>query len=133
MDFMQPDKNVRRLVKDIRAKNYEKFKKAKIVILMRLGKWDKWGTMQRVSKKMRQAGVDGDYILTLNGDAWPEMSDKQRKALVDHELYHMARKKTKYGVQFKLRDHDVEEFTEIVKRYGAWRPSLQALKEVLSK
>jgi putative metallopeptidase len=132
MEYVSATKEVRSIVKAMRARHYEKFKKAKIVILLRLGKWNKWGTLARVGKKQRQAGIDGDYILTFNGDAWPKLSEKQKKALVDHELYHMSRKKTKNGVQFKLRDHDVEEFVEIVKRYGDWTPNLKALHEVLS-
>lgn len=133
VEYLPASKDVRSLVKHIRGKYYEKFSKAKIVIIMRLGKWDKWGTMQRVSAKQRQAGIDGDYILTLNGTAWPEMSSKQQKALVDHELLHMAKKKTKSGISWKLRHHDVEEFIGIAKRYGSWTPNLKALQDVLSK
>lgn len=133
VEYLKPSSEVRKVVKAMRAKHYEKFHKAKIVTLMRIGKWDKWGTISIVSKKQRQAGIDGDYILTLNGSAWPKMPEKQRKALVDHELYHMSKKKTKNGTSFKLRDHDVEEFIEIVKRYGNWRPNLQALHEVMNK
>jgi hypothetical protein len=133
VEYLHPDKKVRSLVKEIRAKNYEKYGKARIVILMRLGKWDKWGTMGRVSKKLRACGVDGDYLLTLNGDAWPNMTEKQHRALVDHELMHMARKKTKSGITWKLRHHDVEEFVAIVKKYGDWTPNLKALREVLAK
>lgn len=134
MEYLPPTKEVKKLVKEMRAKHYDKFKKAKIVILLRLGKWKNWGTIGIVSKRLRRAGIDGDYILTLNGDAWPKMSEKQKKALVDHELYHMARKKKKDGtVLFKLRDHDVEEFIEIAKRYGGWSPNLKTLGEVLAR
>jgi Putative phage metallopeptidase len=132
-EYLKPDKEVRSLVKAIRKKYYSKYSKAKIVTLMRLGKWRNWGTLGKVSKKLRQAGVDGDYLLTLNGTAWPLMTDKQKKALVDHELLHMKIKKSKKGNSFVLRDHDVEEFVDIVKRYGAWRPNLEELKKVLNK
>jgi len=132
-EFQKPPKEIRSLVKEIRAKYYPKFDKAKIVILIRFGKWDKWGTIQRVGKMHRQAGIDGDYILTLNGDAWQVMTEKQHRALVDHELYHMRRKKTKTGIAFVLRHHDVEEFVAIIKRYGDWSPNLKLLREVLLK
>ena len=69
MDYISPSKEVISLVKEMRKKHYEKFSKAKIVILMRLGKWDKWAQIGRVSKKLCQAGIDGDYLLTFNGDA----------------------------------------------------------------
>lgn len=133
MDYLPVTKEVHKIVKDVRVKHYEKFNKAKIISLFRFGKWDKWGTIQIVGKKQRKAGIDADYILTLNGDAWPEMTDKQKRALVDHELYHMAKKKGREGTKFVLRHHDVEEFIEIVKRYGNWSPNLKALNAVMLK
>jgi hypothetical protein len=133
MDYIPAPKDVRSVVKEMRAKYYHRFDEAKITTLMRLGKWDKWGTLARVGLKQRMAGIDADYILTLNGTAWPEMTDKQQHALVDHELLHMKIKKTKAGKSFVLRHHDVEEFIDIAKRYGGWSPNLKALGEVLAK
>jgi hypothetical protein len=131
VEYTQAGKKILQLVKEIRNKHYEKFKKAKIIALMRSGKWDKWGTISRVGKMQRRAGIDADYILTLNGEAWPLMTEKQHRALIDHELYHMKKKKTKIGIAFVLRHHDVEEFIDIVKRYGDWTPNLKALHAVL--
>lgn len=133
MDYQPATKEVRNLVKEMRVKHYPKFEKAKIVVLLRFGKWDKWGEIGIVGKKQRVCGIDGDYVLTFNGDAWDHLSDKQKNALVFHELYHMARKKTKNGIKFKLRRHDVEEFVEVAKRYGSWTPNLKSLQEVLAK
>lgn len=130
-DYFKAPGEVRKLVKKIRSKYYHKFKRAKIVILMRTGNWDKYGTIGRVSKKQRQAGVDGDYILTLNSDEWGGLSSKAKRALIDHELYHMAKKKTRNGTKFALRHYDVEEFVDIVKRYGTWRESLAKMKEAM--
>jgi hypothetical protein len=130
-DYFKAPKEVRSLVKKIRKKYYPKFRKAKIVILMRTGKWDKYGTMATVSKKARKAGVDGDYVLTFNAEEWPHLSSKSKAALVDHELFHMHRKKTKKGTQYLLKHHDVEEFVDIVKRYGTWRESLVQMKDAM--
>lgn len=132
VEYTAAGKEVRSIVKQIRAKYYAKFSKAKIITLMRSGKWKNWGTIQRVGKMQRRAGIDADYILTLNGDAWLKMTSKQHRALVDHELYHMAKKKQKTGVAFVLRHHDVEEFVAIVKRYGDWSPGLKELRAVLN-
>lgn len=133
IDYLQPDKEVNRRVKHMREKYYSKYKKARIVTLMRTGKWDKWGTIAKVSKKQYACGVHGDYVLTLNADAWTNMSDKEKQALVDHELRHMKIKTTKTGKKFVLRRHDVEEFIVIAKRYGSWTPNLKLLKEVLAR
>ena len=124
VDYFHAPSEVKEIVKKIRHKYYPKFHKAKIIILMRTGKWNKLGTISRVSKKQRQAGIDADYILTLSGLAWDDLSKKQKQALVDHELCHMVRLKKKSGTQWKLRHHEVEEFKDIVKRYGLWQNSL---------
>jgi len=131
VDYSKPTSEIKDLVKKIRQKYYPKFRKAKIVILMRTGRWDKYGTLGLVSKKARKAGVDGDYVLTLNADEWEHLGKKGQNALVDHELRHMARKKTKNGTKFKLYHHEVEEFIDIVKRHGTWRPSLVEMKDVM--
>jgi hypothetical protein len=131
VDYFKPTSEINELVKKIRKKYYPKFRKAKIVILMRTGKWDKYGTLGLVSKKQKRAGVDGDYILTLNADEWNHLGKKGQTALVDHELRHMARQKTKNGTKFRLYHHDVEEFIDIVKRYGPWRESLVQMKDAM--
>lgn len=128
--FKAPDK-IESIVKKVRKRYFKDFRKAKIKTLMRTGKWDKYGTIARVSKKQVRAGIDADYILTLNADEWPKLNHKQRTALVHHELYHMAKRKTKTGVQWRLRHHDVEEFVEIVKRYGKWRQSLVEMAKAM--
>jgi hypothetical protein len=61
---------------------------------------------------------------------WTALTADQRRALVDHELCHFEvvypddeeKERT-----VRLRGHDVEEFTEIVERHGAWRPAQEAL------
>ena len=129
-DYLKPPRLLVRMVDKVRRKYYSEFKKAKIVILVRTGKWRYAGTLARVSKQHRALGIDGDYLLTINHDAWEQFSMKQKRALVDHELHHMAKRKAKDGsTRWLLRQHDVEEFTEIVKRYGAWTSSLSRFRK----
>ena len=130
IDYLKPGRDVTKLVDKVRRRYYKEFKRAKIVVLIRTGNWRFAGTLARVSKKHKVLGIDGDYLLTISQDAWEHFTGKQRKALIDHELYHMAKKKGKDGkTQWKLRCHDVEEFTEIVKRYGAWTNSLAKFRK----
>lgn len=132
-DYVKAPSDVKELVNKIRSKYYSKYKKAKIITLMKLGKWSKYGTIARVSTKQRQAGIDADYILTLQADAWRHFDKRQKKALVDHELAHMRIVKTKKGKQFRLRHHEVEEFIDIVKRHGKWQESLERMHEAMEK
>lgn len=64
------------------------------------------------------------FWIEIAEDKWEELSDSQRLALLDHELLHCDVAETEDGWKMALRDHDVEEFNEIVRRHGLWKPSL---------
>ena len=70
-----------------------------------------------------------DYIITFDASYSKIANDVDFCALVEHELYHIAHKKDQWGTpQFNretglpklaIQGHDVEEFTGVVRRYGA--------------
>ena len=73
-----------------------------------------------------------DFVILLSKDFWQSerVEPHQRRALLDHELCHAAVKYDKQGEPvedergrpvFRTRRHDVEEFAEIVGRYGCNR------------
>lgn len=77
------------------------------------------------------------------------MNKKQRAALVDHELCHFTRTKTEepdpkdprnwitvYGPaddpdSWGIREHDVEEFSEIIERHGLWDTGIESFAAVV--
>ena len=78
----------------------------------------------------------------INHDAWKALKHEQRLALVDHELCHFFRKSEQVyspdAQQFvdkwlsvddsdswSMRDHDVEEFSEIIVRHGLWEQGIE--------
>jgi hypothetical protein len=78
----------------------------------------------------------------INSDAWKAMKHDQRVALVDHELCHFSRKSIQdvdpktgkwiniYDPEDKaeswsIREHDVEEFSDIIKRHGLWDTGIE--------
>lgn len=77
-----------------------------------------------------------DIVITLNYEAWQQTQNETwRDALLDHELCHALQLQNKGGEQktdakghglYRGRKHDVEDFTEIVRRYGAWKSDLEA-------
>ena len=67
-----------------------------------------------------------DYLIWLALDTWENLTAMQRKALVDHELCHI-------DTNGRLRGHDVEEFGEIIRRYGLWTPDLFRLQETFER
>ncbi|MCU4333814.1 putative metallopeptidase [Acinetobacter pittii] len=70
-----------------------------------------------------------EYLITLDASYSRIASDVNFCALVEHELYHIAHMKDKYGTpafnretgmpKLAIQGHDVEEFTGVVRRYGA--------------
>ena len=90
-----------------------------------------------------QEGFDQDdgmvakpfFLISVWDFAWSQFNEKQRVALVDHELCHgtvavNAEGETKEQEDgrpvYRVRKHDVEEFREIVERYGLWKADLEA-------
>lgn len=66
------------------------------------------------------------FVIEIAEDAWEELTDSQRVALVDHELMHC-------GVEISDKDgsvklgvipHDLEAFRAEVERHGLWQPDI---------
>lgn len=94
---------------------------ARIVYLFREGDWKSKGkvTLGRASRvpEQWQYLTDYDLVVTINEDAWPALSDRQKMALVDHELCHFEKGIDAAGnPKWCLVSHDVEEFTGVIKR-----------------
>lgn len=79
-------------------------------------------------------GYYPDFLIVLAGDWWEEASEEERTVLVFHEALHAGHAKDQYGTPKFNRQtglpvpcivpHDVEEFTAVVRRYGAWKSDL---------
>lgn len=69
------------------------------------------------------------YLITIDATYAKHANDIDFCALIEHELYHIAHKKDRYGApsysretgkpNLEIRGHDVEEFIGVVRRYGA--------------
>ncbi|WP_223507814.1 MULTISPECIES: putative metallopeptidase [unclassified Pseudomonas] len=101
-------------------------------VAFRAGGWQKARMEQQM---MDWFGEVPAFIITLAADYCAQCSDTDFCALVEHELYHLAHAKDKYGQpaftkegapKIEMRGHDVEEFVGVVRRYGA-SPDVQAL------
>lgn len=66
-----------------------------------------------------------DFLIEIAEDLWGELEREEQDALLDHELAHCDYRETKQGDRRpRLRGHDVEEFSEVLRRRGAWKPEL---------
>ncbi len=72
----------------------------------------------KVSPKM-QVLMDEGYVFVITFDdwLWQDLNPAQQRALIDHELCHCGVD----GDGYYLRQHDVEEFREIIGRHGFWK------------
>ena len=78
------------------------------------------GKAKKLSADMR-AYLPYDFIIWIATNEWEALSQMQRRALVDHELYHCRLKNGEPA----LRGHDIEEFNCIIERYGYWWPGAE--------
>ncbi|QIM20559.1 hypothetical protein G7075_04405 [Phycicoccus sp. HDW14] len=68
------------------------------------------------------------FVLEFPKDLWEGMKPEQKKALVDHELSHLAVERNNDGEWVgRTRGHDVEEFLGVIKRNGLWKADVAAL------
>ncbi|MCD6148993.1 hypothetical protein J7J18_06505 [bacterium] len=75
-----------------------------------------------------------DYVIEVWADWWAGAELQEKEALLLHELRHIVKSITSQGkVKWGLRQHDVEEFFDVVRIYGAWDNSLMKLKKVLEE
>jgi hypothetical protein len=80
-------------------------------------------------------GYEPTFLILLSDDWWAEQDARNREILVFHEALHAGQAVDRDGVPRMnsqtglpiptIRPHDVEEFTAVVERYGAWSPDLR--------
>lgn len=75
------------------------------------------------------------FLIVLDMENWQQASARSREILVFHELCHIKQKLDRFGAPrfdkdgrpaYGLNAHSVEEFTEVVARYGAYTDELVA-------
>lgn len=64
------------------------------------------------------------FVIEIAFEPWGQMTERQRRALVDHELAHcMAYVNTKGDVVLGTVPHDLEDFVAVARRNGLWHPT----------
>lgn len=129
-----------KLVAELVAKHHKHLERAKIICLGKPKAGKKRGrSVEATARKATKAmtllmkegiGTDLHYYIEIGLDLWETMNATNRKTLLDHELCHFAGQDLEKGT-WGLVGHDVEEFTAIVKRHGAYNAGLVAFGEQL--
>lgn len=141
--FFEEAPEVREIAEKIIDKHHPHLKDAKGVIgyYFRDGNSD-WAGKAKKCTAFERHVTDYMLFVFINKDAWRVFTPDQRQALVDHELCHFKRKservwneekkvwEDKYepanaSDSWQMREHDVEEFSEIIQRHGLWETGIE--------
>lgn len=76
-----------------------------------------YGQCERVPEKYRWA-VPADFTITIFEPNVERFTDHQIRILLLHELLHVGIEKDGNEEVYSVRPHDVEDFREIIERYG---------------
>lgn len=75
-----------------------------------------------------------DFLIVIDHDYWQSVGPFLREVLVYHEMCHAVQAVDKYDAPkfdrdglpvWALKAHDVEEFSSVVRKYGAWNEGIQ--------
>lgn len=91
-----------------------------------------WGKPKRVSGVLEYV-AEKDFLIEIAKDKWDTLSGIQRTALVDSLLECCTGEEDAENggaMKWKIRDPDVQEFTSILQRYGAWHVGLHSFVSV---
>jgi hypothetical protein len=132
-----PAEEVEKIAKKLIPKYHSHLANCKIAYLFKNKKIKSKGrevvaTAEKISKK--QHALSGyHFLITTSYPTWKELSDKQRLAVVDHELEHcFVEDDDKTGEpKYSILPHDVEEFGSIIKRHGLYTTNLVRIGRVV--
>jgi hypothetical protein len=129
------------LMDELIEKHHHHLKEARIAICWRHG-WNtdtdghlKNGQCKKASDCDR-ALKEFDFVVLLNHEVWNSdlFDETQKRATMDHELSHAQVSMDRNGeplvdeegrTVYRLRGHDIEEFTEVVARYDTYNADLE--------
>lgn len=138
-----------KLMDELRKEHHDSIKEAKIILAYRKG-WKSnvdghliLGKCVKASELQREL-VDWDFVILLNFEVWnsKEFTREKKLALLDHELCHAEPALDKEGEPkvnaagkrvWRIRDHDIAEFSEIIARHGCYKKDLQQFAETIMK
>ena len=148
MSTFEQSHEIRQMAARIIAKHHPHMEDALDIIGFYLKEGADWDGKCRKATSFERH-MTGELILIFIGaSAWREFMPDQRLALVDHQLTHIWREPTvivdpvtkelrnswadaKEPDSWSIRDHDVEEFADIIMRHGLWDTKRETFGEAV--
>jgi hypothetical protein len=96
----------------------------------------KWGEAKKITGlDCYLAAAERDFlVILLTQQVWQTLTERQKFALVDHELAHCWAETDENGdLKLSTIPHDLEEFDAIVRRYGQWRSDVKNFAQALQE
>ena len=96
----------------------------------------------RRASELDQRLAQYDFVILLNRELWHVLSQAEVDAALDHELCHCAPRLDKEGnqvmdstgrLEWRLRDHTIKEFPEIIERHGLYTDELRATAAAVAR
>lgn len=121
--------SVEEIAQDLISKYHSHLVNAKIAYLFKNKSIKRGGkeviaTSEKCGPKVK-ALAEYDFIITVAYPTYNDLTDKQKIAVIDHELEHCFVDEGPDGSpKFKIVTHDVEEFNCIIRRHGLWKSDL---------
>jgi len=75
--------------------------------------------------------TDKDFVIEIWDKWWETANEHQKEALMYHEVSHIDFKEKDDEITWRLKRHDIEEFNDVVKKYGTWNEELIVFKNNL--
>lgn len=81
----------------------------------------------------RMLGFLPEFLIVIDAGFWAQANDRDKEALVYHELLHIRQSLDQFGALkfnkdgfpvWQIVGHDVEAFNDEVRRYGAWHDGI---------
>jgi len=79
--------------------------------------------------------LECDFLVETAQNKWNELEASQRTAYIDHMLERCTGEEDEKtgGMRWKLREPDVQEFSSILDRHGAWHTALAGFVSVAKR
>lgn len=91
----------------------------------------KIATAEKCSPKLK-ALTEYDFLIVVSFPAYNSLSDKQKRAIIDHELEHCWCEEDDTGeLTYSIIPHDVEEFGSIIQRHGLYYTDLEKMGRIV--
>ena len=87
-----------------------------------------WAKIKKCSPLEKHLS-DYDILVLINREVWHRLTDRQKIALLHHEFCHTGEND---AGDLVMLPHDLEEFGEVVKEHGLWRPAVDGFAAQLT-